>query len=173
MSPLSVVPNRRPFAPAALPAFFATMGASDSQRPAPSSSLFRLVGGCAQPQGRAPTVGSPWLPRRRSVRLDTAIHPGWASAARLLAGDAVACWRLETIGPLPRGHFGTRHLHGRHHPLPLHLACFRAYASSASLPPRLQGWIPGPWLAATRAGLPPARLRGIAKPQPRPDPVVT
>ena len=30
--------------------------------------------------------------------------------------------------------FGAQHLHGRHHPLPLHLACFRAYASISLLP---------------------------------------
>jgi hypothetical protein len=46
----------------------------------------------------------------------------------------------------------------------LRLASFRAYASSIALPQHLQGSIPGPWLAATGAGLPPARLRGIAKP---------
>lgn len=67
---------------------------------------------------------------------------------------------------------GLDHLQGRHYPLPLHLACFRAYASSATLPQHLQGSIPGPWLAATRAGLSPARIHGIAKPQPRPDPAL-
>jgi hypothetical protein len=30
----------------------------------------------------------------------------------------------------------------------------------------LQGSIPGPWLVVTGAGIIPARLRGIAKPQP-------
>ena len=48
--------------------------------------------------------------------------------------------------------------------LPLRL--FRAYASSIALPRYLPGSIPGPWLAVTGAGFAPARLRGIAKPQP-------
>jgi len=51
---------------------------------------------------------------------------------------------------------GLLHLHGRLSAGPLHLACFRAYASSVPLPPHLQGSIPGPWLAATQAGVPPA-----------------
>jgi len=49
--------------------------------------------------------------------------------------------------------------------LPCHLsrlACFRAYGSSTQLPRCLQGSIPGPWLAHTRAGIPPARICGIA-----------
>lgn len=46
----------------------------------------------------------------------------------------------------------------------LRLACFRAYASSTQLPTCLQGSIPGPWLAVTRAGIPPARICGIAQP---------
>ncbi|MQM29069.1 MAG: hypothetical protein CRU78_00355 [Candidatus Accumulibacter phosphatis] len=65
---------------------------------------------------------------------------------------------------------GLLYLHGRLSAGPLHLACFRAYAASVPLPPPLQGWIPGPWPAATKAGVPPAKLHNIAKPQPRPDP---
>ena len=103
-----------------------------------------------------------------SIRL---IYPGWVSPARQCADETVACWRLETIGHLQCGHFGTYHLHGRHHPFPLRLACFRTYASSTPLPPCLQGSIPGPWLPVTRTGFTPARFRDIAKPQPRPDPV--
>ena len=123
---------------------------------------------------RAPMMGSPWLPRSRAVRLDPALRSrvGMPNLPKR-AGHTVACWRLETIGPFPHGHFGTLHLHGRHYPFPLHLACFRAYASRSRLPVPLQGSIPGPGLAVTRAGVPPARLRDIAKPQPRPDPTST
>jgi hypothetical protein len=85
------------------------------------------------------------------VKLGAALDPGWAWPARLCTNLAVACWTLETIGP-PHRHFGTQHLHGRLYPLPLLLACFRAYASSALLPAHLQGSIPDPWLAVTEAG---------------------
>lgn len=126
------------------------------------SSLFRLVGKCAY----AHAVGSPGLPPILVVRLGAALDPGWAWPACLCTGHAVACWRLETIGPFQHGHFGTPHLHGRHYPLPLLLACFRAYASSALLPAHLQGSIPGPWLAVTGTGFAPVRIGGIAQPQP-------
>lgn len=135
---------------------------------------FLAVQACPGVRGvsAAPVAGSPWLPRPLCVRLDPACDPGWARAARHTAVHAVACWRLDTIGPFPCGLFGTLHLHGQPHLLPLHLACFPAYASSTPLPPCLQGWIPGPWLAASGAGVPPARVRDIAMPQPRLDPEV-
>ena len=47
MSPLFAISNRRPFAPAALPAFAATTGVSDFLSPPLPSSLFTLVGECA------------------------------------------------------------------------------------------------------------------------------
>ena len=131
------------------------------------SSLFRLVGKCA---GSAPPMGSPGLLPILVVRLDAVFDPGWTWSARLDTDHVVACWRLETIGPFLRGHFGTQHLHGRLYPLPLLLACFRAYASSARLPVRLQGSIPGPWLAVTGTGFTPAGICGMAQPQPRLDP---
>ena len=56
-------------------------------------------------------------------------------------------------------------LQGQPHLLPLHLASFRAYASSTSLPICLQGSIPGSWLAITWTGFPPASLCSIARPQ--------
>src|SRR5450756_810616 len=96
--------------------------------------------------------------------------PGAATQTCHHACAAVACQRLETIGLPQCGHFGTFHLHGRLHPVPLRLACFRAYASSTPLPEHLQGSIPDPWLAVIWAGLPPAGTCGIAMPQPRPDP---
>ena len=96
--------------------------------------------------------------------------PGWIPLTRHDVSGIVACWRLETIGPFQSGLFGTLHLHGRHYPLPLLLACFRTYASSSLLPAYLQGSIPGLWLAVTGAGFTPARICDIAQPQPRPDP---
>ena len=114
--------------------------------------------------------GSPGLLPILAVKLEAAFDPGWAHPACLSTGCAVACWRLDTIGPFQRGHFGTQHLHGRHYPLPLLLACFRAYASNTMSPSHLQGSIPGPWLAVTEAGFTPARICNIAQPQPRPGP---
>src|SRR5450759_3187917 len=56
-------------------------------------------------------------------------------------------------------------LQGQPHLLPLHLASFRAYASSTSLPICLQGSIPGSWLTITWTEFPPASLCSIARPQ--------
>jgi hypothetical protein len=165
MFPLSAIPDRRPFAPSALPEFIARMGASDFRSPPPSSSLFRLVRGCALLP--APTIGSPGLPRTLVVRLDAVFDPGVATRACQCARDAVACWFGETIGRYTNASLsGLNYLQGQHPLCPLHLASFRAYASSTPLPKCLQGSIPGPWLAVTWAGFAPARLRGIAKPQP-------
>ena len=165
MFPLSAISDRRPFAPSALPEFIARMGASDFRSPPPSSSLFRLVRRCALLP--APTIGSPWLPRTLVVRLDAVFDPGVAPRACQCARDAVACWSGETIGQHTNASIsGLNYLQGQHHLFPLHLASFRAYASSTPLPEYLQGSIPGPWLAVTWAGFAPARLRGIAKPRP-------
>jgi hypothetical protein len=165
MFPLSAISDRRPFAPSALPEFIARMGASDFRSPPPSSSLIRLVRRCALLP--TPTIGSPWLLRNLLVRLDTVSDPGVTPRARQDARDAVACWLTETIGLCTNASIsGLNHLQGQHNLFPLHLASFCAYASSAPLPGHLQGSIPGPWLAVTWAGFAPARLRGIAKPQP-------
>jgi hypothetical protein len=165
MFPLSAIPDRRPFAPSALPEFIARMGASDFRSPPPSSSLFRLVRRRALLP--APTIGSPWLPRTLVVRLDADSDPGVAPRACQFARDAVVCWPIETIDQFTNLTIsGLEYLQGQHHLFPLHLASFCAYASSTPLPEHLQGSIPGPWLAVTWAGFAPARLRGIAKPQP-------
>ena len=120
MSPLFVIPSRYPFASAALPAFIATTGTSDSQSPPPSSSLFRLVGGgaCSFP---APTLGSPWLLCSGYVKLDTAQRSRVGSdTTRQGVVATVVCWRLEAIGPFQGGHFGT--------PLPSRPAISRSIA---------------------------------------------
>ena len=141
------------------------MGASDFRSPPPSSSLFRLVRGCALLP--APTIGSPWLPRTLVVRLDADSDPGVAPRACQCARDAVVCWPIETIDQFTHLTIsGLIYLQGQHHLFPLRLASFCAYASSLPLPECLQGSIPGPWLAVTWAGFAPARLRGIAKPRP-------
>lgn len=135
------------------------------------TALVLAVQACSRVRAvHAPTTGSPRLPRNLVVRLDTVCDPGWTTAPCQDAAVVVACWCLETIGPLQLGHFGTKNLHGRLYPLPLRLACFAAYASSSALPLYLQGCILGLWLAVTKAGFAPARLRDIALPQPRLDP---
>ncbi len=65
---------------------------------------------------------------------------------------------------LPTVLYGAQHLQGRLHPLPLHLACFRAYASTCPLPSTPQGSILGSRRTITQAGFPPARTRGLARP---------
>jgi hypothetical protein len=81
-------------------------------------------------------------------------------------------WR-DTDCSLPEGQtrrrsptkfFGAQHLQGRLHPLPLHLACFRAYASTRPLPVAPQDSILGSRLTMTQVGFAPTRLRDIAKP---------
>ena len=105
-----------------------------------------------------------WLPRVLNVRLDTASDPGEYPCR--------SPWR-DTDCCLPAGQnrrhsptkiFGAQHLQGRLHPLPLHLACFRTYASTRLLPAAPQGSILGSRLTITQAGLAPARTRGLARP---------
>ena len=98
-----VLSNRHPFAPSALPDFVATMGVSDFRQTPPSSSLFRLVRGCA-PEG-APPDGSPWLPRILLVRLDATSDPGLSVDTRPTASTVVACWVREPIGQIQRCRF--------------------------------------------------------------------
>ncbi len=75
---------------------------------------------------------------------------------------------LPAGGPSPSAlsnqTFGALHLQGRHHPLPLHLACLSAEASARLLPVTPQGSILGSRLTITQAGLAPARTRGLARP---------
>ena len=166
MFPLSAISDRRPFAPSALPEFTARMGASDFRSPPPSSSLFRLVRRCALLP--APTIGSPWLPRTLVVRLDAVSDPGVAASRLPMRAGTVACWLRRNHRPIHQCSIsGLDYLQGQHDLFPLHLASFCAYASNIPLPECLQGSIPGPWLAVTWAGFAPARLRGIAKPQPQ------
>ena len=164
MFPLTIILNRLPFAPAALPAFIATIGISDFPVPPLPSSLFRLVGKCAQ--NPSADTGISWVTTYFSISdSNRPYDPGWIPLTRHDVSGIAACWRLETIGPFQSGLFGTLHLHGRHYPLPLLLACFRTYASSNLLPVYLQGSIPGLWLAVTGAGFTPARICDIAQPQ--------
>jgi hypothetical protein len=62
----------------------------------------------------------------------------------------VACWYPDTIGLFTNAFIsGFNYLQGQPDLFPLHLAFFRAYASSVPLPEHLQGSISGPWLAVT------------------------
>jgi hypothetical protein len=142
MFPLSVISNRCPFAPAALPAFSATLGTSDSQTSPPPSSLFRLVRECAHNFMRQclGLLGYRAIAVSDSTRL---FNPGWVSPARQCAGETVACWRLETIGPLPRGHFGTSSPSRSASPVtiaPRLLSCLRIKHGVTAVPARLDTW---------------------------------
>ena len=166
MFPLIVILNRFPFTPAALPTFIATMGTSDFQAPPLPPLLFRLVGKRADFRVSADawiswvTANSHYQARNGYLsRMEITGSP-FVSVTLLLAGVLKPSAHFN-------GYFGTYHLHGRHYPLPLLLACFRAYASSNLLPSYLQGSIPGLWLAVTRTGFPPARICDIAQPQPK------
>jgi hypothetical protein len=116
------------------------------------------------PASRGPMRGSPWLPRVLDVRLDTASDPG-EYPCRSPERDTNCCLPAgQNRRHSPTILFGAQHLQGRLHPLPLHLACFRAYASTRLLPVTPQGSILGSRLTITQAGLPPARTRGLARP---------
>lgn len=81
------------------------------------------------------TAGSPWLPLTRSVRLDTASDPGGEYPHRSPSrgtGCSLPAGQCRRHSPIEN--FGAQHLQGRFHPLPLHLACFCAYASIGLLP---------------------------------------
>ena len=99
MSPLPVISNRCPFARSALPDFIARMGTPDFRQTPPSSSLFTLVRGYAVPS--APTVGSPWLPRNRHVRLDATSDPGTSLDTRLLRVKDCCLLGAGTHRPIP------------------------------------------------------------------------
>jgi hypothetical protein len=162
----SAIPDRRPFAPSALPEINAPIGASDFRSPPPPSSLTRLVRRCALLP--APAIGSPRLPRTLIVRLDAELrsrggsfHSPEREGNCCLQGPRPH-WPIHQV----KTDFGTNSVQGQHHLLPLHLASFRAYASSTPLPEHLPGSIPGPWLGVTWTGFAPARLRDSAKSQP-------
>ena len=105
-----------------------------------------------------------WLPRVLDVKFDTASDP-WAYPYRSPKCDTDCCLPAgQNRRHSPTKIFGAQHLQGRLHPLPLHLACFRAYASTRLLPVAPQGSILGSRLTITQAGLAPARTRGLARP---------
>ena len=116
------------------------------------------------PASNGPMRGSPWLPRILNVKLDTAWDPG--EYQRRSPSRSAGCCLPEgqTRRHSPTKIFGAQHLQGRLHPLPLHLACFRAYASTRLLPAVPQGSILGSRLTITQAGFSPARTRGLARP---------
>ena len=156
-----VISGRHPFARPALPGVTARMGGSDFHASPPASSLLHLFAGARL---NGPMRGSPWLPRILNVKLDTAWDPG--EYQRRSPSRSAGCCLPEgqTRRHSPTKIFGAQHLQGRLHPLPLHLACFRAYASTRLLPAVPQGSILGSRLTITQAGFSPARTRGLARP---------
>jgi hypothetical protein len=164
MFPLTIILNRFPFAPAALPAFIATIETSDFPTLLLPPLLFRLVGKriVFNQRQRGDLLGYRLFAISGSKRSQI---PGgnrllaFAPSVLLLAGPCKP-------SALSNVYFsGLYFLHGRLYPLPLFLASFRTYASSIMLPVCLQGSILGLWLAVTEAGVSPARLSGIAQPQ--------
>ena len=150
------IPNRHSFARPALPGVIAHTSGSDFQQPQPMSSLIRLVHRCPPPADRLLDLpGYHVLSMSGSIRPRT---PGSLHATDLDATWSVACRGDKPVGTLRHNLFGALHLQGRLHPLPLHLACFRAYASTRLLPVAPQGSILGSRLTITQAGLPPADM---------------
>jgi hypothetical protein len=125
--------------------------------PGPLRPLPRFPSLSEAARSRTPEPGSPWLPHTRYTSSTGSVIPGGLGVLAKTHAALLPAGCLETIGPLQRGHFGTRTFTAVDLPL-FHLACFRAYASDALSPTHLQGSIPGLWLAVTRAGLSPARV---------------
>ena len=159
-----------PFAPLALPRIIARMGGSDFHAALPTSSLVRLVRRCRRVP-RLPRRGSPSLPRTPNLWLEMPSDLGVFAGARLKRPCDFCLRPTVRARPVPTTFFSRlnsfkvgilRYLYSS--------PGFTAYASTAPLPRRLQGWILRPWLAATQAGFPPAGLRDIARPQHCPNP---
>ena len=120
-----------------------------------------LVHGCPLPADRCTELPGYHVPSMSgSTRPRT---PGNTRIARHTAIRSVACRGAKPVGTHPRKIFGAQHRRGRHYPLPLHLACFRTYASTCPLPSTPQGSILGSRRTITQAGLSPARTRGLAR----------
>ena len=134
------------------------------RRPRPTARVLAFFACSRVPAPCGPRRGPPRLPRILNVRLDMAWDPG-EHRHRLPSRDT-DCGLPEgqTRRHSPTKFFGAQHLQGRLHPLPLHLACFRAYASTRPLPVAPQGSILGSRLTITQVGFAPTRLRDIAKP---------
>jgi hypothetical protein len=147
-----VVSNRHPFARPALPGVTARMGGSDFHAPPPASSLLHLFAGARL--------------QRTDARISLVTTYSQCQARHGLGprGVSVPLARARH-GLLPAGgtkpsalsnqNFRGSTPSGSAHPLPLHLACFRAYASTRLLPPAPQGSILGSRLTITQAGLHP------------------
>ena len=166
MSPQLVLFHRHPFAPAALPAFIATMDGSDFPTRSASSSLSTLV----QSFGLFSVVtGSPWLPHALHSSSIGLRIPGGLKALAFSALCVAACGCRDILGPFQCVPFRDYHLHADSPPA-FNLACSRNYVSDDSLPHRLQVSILGRWLTSTQAGFSPARTCGIAMPHRDPAP---
>ncbi len=137
------------------------MDGSDFRAPPPASSLLHLSAGARLPRTDARislvTTCSPCQARH-------GLGPRGVGVPLTLTRHALLPARGTNPSALSNGIFGAPHLQGRHNPLPLHLACFRAYASTRLLPAAPQGSILGSRLTITQAGLSPARTRGLARP---------
>ena len=124
----------------------------------------RSYTGSPVPAASGPMHGSPWLPRALEVRLDTASDPGEYPCHSPARDPDYGLPEGPTRRHSRRQLFGAQSLQGRLHRLPLHLAGFRAYASTRRLPAPPPGSILGSRRTMTQAGVPPARTRGLARP---------
>ena len=137
------------------------MDGSDFRAPPPASSLLPLSAGARLPRTDARiSLVTPCSP----CQARHGLGPRGVGVPLTLTRHALLPARGTNPSALSNGIFGAPHLQGRHNPLPLHLACFRAYASTRLLPAAPQGSILGSRLTITQAGLSPARTRGLARP---------
>jgi hypothetical protein len=141
MFPLSVISNRRPFAPVALPAFIATMGASDSQTSPSSSSLFRLVRGCA-PNFMRRCLG---LLGYRAIAMSGSLRLSIPGGLHRLANTSGNLLPAGVLKPSARSHASFRDSSPSRSALPVTIAprllsCLRIKCGVTDAPARLDTW---------------------------------
>jgi hypothetical protein len=141
---------RGPFAPSALPDFSARIGRSDFLMLAPRSLSLKLGTRLCLPSHRTRIS----MVTTCSLTSDSMRPLPRVDASRSPERVAHCCLRVR-VNLRPRStsfFFGVDAFTAIIHRY-FTSSVFTAYASIVSLPPQLQGWIPGLWLAATRAFL--------------------
>ncbi len=145
----------------ALPGVTARMGGSDFHASLPASSLLHLFAGARFPRTDA-RISLVTACSRCQARYG--LGPRGAPVPLAMTRHGLLPAGGTNPSALPTVLFGAQHLKGRLHPLPLHLACASAEASTRLLPVTQQGSILGSRLTITQAGFTPARSRGLARP---------
>jgi len=107
------------------------MDGSDFRAPPPASSLLHLFAG-ARLQRTVARISLVTAYSQCQARYG--LRPRGVSMPLTLTWHGLLPAGNTKPSALSNAVFGALHLQGRHHPLPLHLACFHAYAPTRLLP---------------------------------------